>query len=332
MNIRNITVGLSGQDIINFLKLQDIVDVNEVEISEFITLRGSYKIMNINLKFQLDLSFSRVEGNVVYVDITHLRFLKLNFANSIVKKAANYIINSFAKIEGIKLEGQEFALEVQKLVSQFYKEDTFVALSKLEVKDIKIIEGEIDVALKGIGIDTEELTSKDPKENEDEENKDEVVEEEVVDPEVIEVEVVEEIATDGELETSLTVDEIEKYSENFSEESFFDKIKKYGKSAGASVVYGALVLYYTYKDSNVPVKAKAISLGALGYFILPIDIIPDFVLGGLGYTDDIFAIIKALQMIQPYVNEEIKQNAKNRLTQWFKNIEDKDIELIDKYL
>ncbi|MBT2605311.1 DUF1232 domain-containing protein [Bacillus sp. ISL-53] len=64
-----------------------------------------------------------------------------------------------------------------------------------------------------------------------------------------------------------------KYSDNFSEDSFWKKIKKIGKKAGVKVVYVALLLFYTLQKPTTPVWAKTVIIGALGYFILPIDLI-----------------------------------------------------------
>ncbi|CEQ16301.1 MULTISPECIES: YkvA family protein [Peptostreptococcaceae] len=66
-----------------------------------------------------------------------------------------------------------------------------------------------------------------------------------------------------------------KYNSYYSEKSLFNKIKSVFSEAGLSIVYGAWLLFYALKDSNVPIKAKATIVGALGYFISPIDLIAD---------------------------------------------------------
>ena len=70
-------------------------------------------------------------------------------------------------------------------------------------------------------------------------------------------------------------DNIEKYQGNYSESGFWNKVKKVALKAGAKVIYVALILYYELADPNVSPKEKAIIIGALGYFILPLDLIPD---------------------------------------------------------
>ncbi|WP_081707704.1 YkvA family protein [Bacillus massiliigorillae] len=103
---------------------------------------------------------------------------------------------------------------------------------------------------------------------------------------------------------------------NYSEDKFWDKLKKYGKKAGSSVVYAVLLLYFTLQKPEVPAKTKAIIVGALGYFILPFDLIPDVALG-VGFTDDLGALGIALLQVAMYIDDDIKEKAKVKLTDWF---------------
>ena len=56
--------------------------------------------------------------------------------------------------------------------------------------------------------------------------------------------------------------------------------------AGQSVIYASLLLFYVLQRPDVPKRVKIIVIGALAYFIAPIDAIPDFI-AGIGYTDDL---------------------------------------------
>lgn len=105
-------------------------------------------------------------------------------------------------------------------------------------------------------------------------------------------------------------------SDQYSEESFWEKIKKFGKKAGYKVVYVALLLFYCLKDGDAPAWAKTVIIGALAYFIVPVDAIPD-VVPGAGYADDLGALVAALGVVAVYINEDIKQKAKAKLKDWF---------------
>lgn len=121
--------------------------------------------------------------------------------------------------------------------------------------------------------------------------------------------------------------EMEAAGENYSDDKFWDKLKKFAKKAGSSVVYAVLLLYYTLQKPEVPTKAKAIIIGALGYFILPFDLIPDVAVG-IGYTDDLGALGVALFQVAMYIDDEIKEKAKEKLKDWFgEDVDTSDIDM-----
>lgn len=103
---------------------------------------------------------------------------------------------------------------------------------------------------------------------------------------------------------------------DFSEASFWDKLKGHALTAGAQVVERALRLYYALQAPKTPKWAKTVILGALAYFILPADAIPDMV-PLAGYSDDLGALTAALATVQMYVTDDIKAQAKSKLRQWF---------------
>ena len=88
------------------------------------------------------------------------------------------------------------------------------------------------------------------------------------------------------------------------------------RKAGIKVVYAALVLYYLARDGEVPLKEKLKIYGALGYFILPIDMIPDSIIA-LGFTDDFAALAYALYSASKYITPDIEAKAEAKLREWF---------------
>ena len=107
-----------------------------------------------------------------------------------------------------------------------------------------------------------------------------------------------------------------KYAKNYSDDNFWDKIKGVLKSAGREIVYKALQLYYVMKRPECPAAIKTAIVAALGYFILPLDLVPDFI-PVVGFTDDLAAIGAALLMSQMYVNDEVKSQARESLDNFF---------------
>jgi len=102
----------------------------------------------------------------------------------------------------------------------------------------------------------------------------------------------------------------------FSEEGFWNKLKRYASSAGKDVVEVALKLYFAMRDPDTPSHAKAIIIGALTYFIVPIDAVADLLPGG--YVDDWGALMGALWTVSQHIKNEHTQKAKEKLTEWFK--------------
>ena len=110
--------------------------------------------------------------------------------------------------------------------------------------------------------------------------------------------------------------ELEGYKKEFSESKFWNKITKYAKKAGLKVVYTALLLFYAFKRPETPFWAKSIITGVLGYLISPIDFIPDLT-PVLGYTDDMAMLGFGLATVAVYINAQVKENAKQKITSWF---------------
>lgn len=111
-----------------------------------------------------------------------------------------------------------------------------------------------------------------------------------------------------------------KYKDGYTSEKFVDKISRVAKRAGAKFVYVSLILYYTLQSDNVSLKDKAIIIGALGYLISPLDIIPDAIpIAGLG--DDLAVLLYVLKKVWGDVPESVREKAHAKLSKWFDNDE-----------
>lgn len=120
----------------------------------------------------------------------------------------------------------------------------------------------------------------------------------------------------------------EDFSTHFSEKKFWDKIRDFGKQAGVKLTYGTLLLFYTFKKPTVPKKVKSTILGALGYFILPLDVIPDFT-PIVGFSDDLAIVVGALLVVATYIDADTRQLAKNKVIDWFGENAVKDTHSLD---
>ena len=70
--------------------------------------------------------------------------------------------------------------------------------------------------------------------------------------------------------------------------------------------------YYCAMDRNTHMRAKGILLAALGYFILPTDSIPDFILG-LGFTDDIAVLTAAITTVRAHITPAHRMAAREAI-------------------
>jgi uncharacterized membrane protein YkvA (DUF1232 family) len=106
------------------------------------------------------------------------------------------------------------------------------------------------------------------------------------------------------------------YSKEYSEEGFWEKIKKFARVAGKEIIEKVLQLYYTAKKPETPAWAKGIIYGALGYFIFPLDAIPD-ITPVVGYADDLGVLAAAIATVAMYIDQEVRDKAKQKMEDWF---------------
>ena len=115
------------------------------------------------------------------------------------------------------------------------------------------------------------------------------------------------------------------YSDKFSNGEFIDKVQRIAKRAGSKLVYGSLLLYYTIQSDKVSRKDKAIIIGALGYLISPLDVIPDAIpIAGL--ADDMAVLVYVLKKMWSIISDDVREKAKNKMRQWF---DDDEMENVD---
>lgn len=86
--------------------------------------------------------------------------------------------------------------------------------------------------------------------------------------------------------------------------------------AGRKTLLTALTLFYCLQDRDTPAWAKGVIVGALGYLVLPVDLIPD-VIPGIGYTDDWGALVAALGTVAAYIKDEHKSKAARQVARLF---------------
>ena len=87
------------------------------------------------------------------------------------------------------------------------------------------------------------------------------------------------------------------------------------------------MLYYALQSPTISKKDKLIVYGALGYLILPIDLLPDFLPGG--FTDDIAGLALAIYKIARNITPEVRDKAKAKVQDWFGEVKPETFDITD---
>ncbi len=110
--------------------------------------------------------------------------------------------------------------------------------------------------------------------------------------------------------------ETKEYREAYGEKPFWRKIGRFAAAAGKQVIEKALVLYYCLQDPDTPPWARAVIITALGYFILPMDAIPD-ITPVVGFSDDLGALAGALATVAASIKPAHRRQAGEKVKDWF---------------
>lgn len=105
---------------------------------------------------------------------------------------------------------------------------------------------------------------------------------------------------------------IRSYGKYYEEKKLWKTLSKVAKNLGSKLLIPVLQLYYMLESSDMSLKNKAYIIGALGYFILPVDIIPDFIYPVLGFTDDLAVMTIVIRLVEDHLTSEVKEKAKRK--------------------
>jgi uncharacterized membrane protein YkvA (DUF1232 family) len=121
------------------------------------------------------------------------------------------------------------------------------------------------------------------------------------------------------------------YEKYFSENELLQKIGQLGKSIGATVLYPVFLLFNLLKSGDINLKEKAMIIGTLGYFILPVDLLPDAIVG-VGYADDAAALTAAVTALASCITEDIQNESKEQLRKIFGEFDEKALDSVTKII
>ena len=119
---------------------------------------------------------------------------------------------------------------------------------------------------------------------------------------------------------------IKEYEKQYSEERFWSKVTTVAKKAGIKVIYMALLLYYALDSTSLSVKDRALIIGALGYFILPLDLVSDL-MPAIGFLDDAAILLAIVKLLIVGIDNKVVALAKGKLSQWFGGFDESEIQI-----
>ena len=119
---------------------------------------------------------------------------------------------------------------------------------------------------------------------------------------------------------------IKEYEKQYSEEKFWSKVTTIAKKAGIKVIYMALLLYYALDSTSLSVKDRALIIGALGYFILPLDLVSDL-MPAIGFLDDAAILLAIVKLLIVGIDNKVVALAKGKLSQWFGDFDESEIQI-----
>ena len=104
---------------------------------------------------------------------------------------------------------------------------------------------------------------------------------------------------------------------NADEGAFGNQFWRKARGVAAAIPFAEdlLAAYYCAFDRGTPLPVKASLVGALAYFVLPIDAIPD-VLPVLGFTDDAAVLATAINLVASHIRPEHRLAASNKLAEF----------------
>ena len=104
---------------------------------------------------------------------------------------------------------------------------------------------------------------------------------------------------------------LKQYAGNYDENQMWNKIKGFFFEVGINLVIKVLQLWYVLQKPEVPVHVKVAIMGAIAYFVMPVDFILDVLPGG--YHDDLLAVTLTLFAAEEYIDDEVRRRAREKV-------------------
>ncbi|QAA34172.1 YkvA family protein [Clostridium manihotivorum] len=303
MQISQVTARISGQDIMSiisdFVKVEGLSFEN-IEIRDTIEVEGNFKKI-VNIKFKGKVEIYGVSDNIISLNISNVKVMKLGILNFVKNLALKVAFKSLGDM-GISLEDNIVKINVNSILR-------LVPFLKLNINKLNLKDGFVMADIDSASIDMKRIGEE---------------------PEDIK----EAIAEDEASSQTIVLSEIEKVKDGYTEkrdkvaEKLPKKLEKYSEYIFILPDIVALI-YRLLKDKRVPKKTKISLVASMAYVTLPFDFIPDK-LPFIGSVDDLGVVFFALnRVVEDVPLEVILENwqGKNEFIEILKSA----VEYLSKY-
>lgn len=113
----------------------------------------------------------------------------------------------------------------------------------------------------------------------------------------------------------LKTDKLKEFASKFDANEFLEKLLKYAKKIGIELTRKALQLYFVLLKPEVPTDEKLLIMGALAYFVITLDVVPDFLLGG--FADDGIGLAYVIGKVSQYIDDDVNGKVEEKLKSLF---------------
>lgn len=265
MNISDVKIGLTGEDLLSIIKEFlniDGLEISDIQLKNEINVTGSFN-KGFKIDFIAGIKLVRIENGIIHAEVSSFKLLKIGIVSLIRKLALKYALKVFEE-KGIHYEKGKVVINIKKILKD-------VPYIDFDIKDLYIRNSILNVEVKDINVSIKGTLIK---EIEDEK---EVLEE----------------------NTSLMVVSKVKDSYSSGREYAIDKLPEKAKKISDYLFIipdMVALIYRLLKDRRVPMKTKLIISAAVAYIAFPTDIIPDSI-PFIGKVDELAVAFFALDRI-----------------------------------
>lgn len=141
MELKNLVLNLSKDDILNLISLQDKTIIKKLELGNRINASGIYKLVGLSINFDTSMTISSFKNNIIYIDINNFKISGKSSSNPLVKGSIALLTKSINDIEGMNLKDKVLTIDIENMVKAYCTDTYGVKLDKLDISTLNTSNG-----------------------------------------------------------------------------------------------------------------------------------------------------------------------------------------------